>query len=114
MDRFTSSQDLLAYIQSPAGKNFLEAVPPAEMAGAPGAIVRRILSSVQAGLVIGLGGIGLNYASYHIATEAAQPFFVLGVLGMSLGAGFMLSALASYVISRNLGLVRGTSETAQT
>jgi hypothetical protein len=114
MDRLTSSQDLLAFIQSPAGRSFIEAAPVADAAGTPGVMVRRILSSVQAGLVIGLGGIGLYYASYHIATQAAQPFFVLGVLGMSLGAGFILSAVASYVISRNLGLVRGTSEAAQT
>ena len=114
MDRLTSSEDLLAYIQSPAGKRLLEFAPLAGGAGTEGPTLSRILWSVQAGLVMGLAGIGLNYASGHIAVEAAQPFFVLGVLGMAVGGGFILSALASYVIARNMGLVHGTSETPPT
>ena len=114
MDRLTSSEDLLAYIQSPAGKRLLEFAPLAVGTGMEGPTLSRILWSVQAGLVMGLAGIGLNYASGHIAVEAAQPFFVLGVLGMAVGGGFILSALASYVIARNMGLVHGTSETPPT
>src|SRR5215475_6540625 len=105
MDRLTSSEDLLAYIQSPGGKRFLEFAPLAVGTGAAGPTLNRILWSVQAGLVLGLAGIGMNYASGHIAVEAAQPFFVLGVLGIAVGGGFILSALASYIIARNMGLV---------
>jgi hypothetical protein len=114
MDRLTSNEDLLAYIQSPAGKRFLEFAPLAVGNGTAGPTLNRILWSVQAGLVLGLAGIGLNYASGHIAVEAAQPFFVLGVLGMAVGGGFILSAFASYIIARNMGLVHGTSETPPT
>lgn len=114
MNRLTSSEDLLAYIQSPAGKRFLEFAPIATGTVNGGPTLNRILWSVQAGLVVGLAGIGLSYASDHIAAEAAQPFFVLGVLGMAVGAGFILSALASYMIARNLGLIHGTSETPPT
>lgn len=110
MNRLTSSEDLLAYIQSPAGKKFLEFAPIATGTATAGPTLNRILWSVQAGLVVGLAGIGLNYASDHIAVEAAQPFFVLGVLGIAVGAGFILSAFASYAIARNMGLVHGTSE----
>jgi hypothetical protein len=114
MDRLTSSEDLLAYIQSPAGKRFLEFAPLAVGAGTAGPTFNRILWSVQAGLVLGLAGIGLKYASGRIAVEAAQPFFVFGVLGIAVGGGFILSALASYLIARNMGLVHGTSETPPT
>ena len=114
MDRLTSSEDLLAYIQSPAGKRLLEFAPLAIGTGTEGPTLSRILWSVQAGLVMGLAGIGLNYASGHIAVEAAQPFFVLGVLGIAVGGGFILSALASYIIARNMGLVHATSETPPT
>jgi len=114
MDRLTSSEDLLAYIQSPAGKRFLEFTPFAAGTGTAGPTLNRILWSVQAGLVLGLAGIGMNYASGHIAVEAAQPFFVLGVLGIAVGGGFILSALASYIIARNMGLVHATSETPPT
>jgi hypothetical protein len=116
MDRLTTSEDLLVYIQSPAGKRFLESAPPVATTGESGSTLGRILSSVQAGLVLVLGGIGLNYVSDHITNQAAQPFFVLGVLGLAVGSGFILSAVASYIIARNVGLIHrpGTSETPPT
>ena len=114
MDRLTTSEDLLAYIQSPAGKRFLDSAPVLDPGGTAGSPVGRILWSVQAGLVLALGGVGLNYASGHIRNQVAQPFFILGVLGLAVGAGFILSAVASYMIARNLGLVHGTSETPPT
>jgi hypothetical protein len=115
MDRLTTSEDLLAYIQSPAGKRFLETAPVVSAPGEAGTL-GRIMSSVQAGLVLVLGGTGLNYASDHITNQAAQPFFVLGVLGLAVGSGFILSAVASYIIARNVGLIHrpGTSETPPT
>jgi hypothetical protein len=114
MDRLTSSEDLLAYIQSPAGKRFLESGPIAQGVSTAGPMLNRILWSVQAGMVLGLAGVGLSYSSQHVSYEVAQPFFVLGVLGIAVGAGFILSAVASYIIARNMGLVHGTSETPPT
>jgi ABC-type multidrug transport system fused ATPase/permease subunit len=116
LDRLTTSEDLLAYIQSPAGKRFLESAPPVASTGDAGSTLGRILSSVQAGLVLVLGGIGLNYASGRITNQASQPFFVLGVLALAVGIGFILSAVASYIIARNVGLIHGpgTSETPPT
>jgi hypothetical protein len=112
MERFTSSEDLLAYIQSPAGRRFLESAPVLGMT--PAAPVNSILWSMQAGVVLALGGIGLNYATYHLSYTVGEPLFVLGVLAMSVGGGFILSALISYVISQRMGLIRRTSETPPT
>ena len=36
----------------------------------------------------------------------AQPLFVIGVLALALGAGFVVSAGASFLLSRRLGLLR--------
>ena len=58
LDRFTANEDLLAYMQTPAGRRFLESAPiqlpdePRSM-GAP---FSRILWSVQAGVVLLLTG----------------------------------------------------------
>ena len=107
MDRFTNNEDLLAYINSGAGSKFLESAPirldagPSNLAAPLG----RILWTVQAGIVLGTLGIGLEVVSRRIAYEAAQPLHVLGVLGMALGLGLVISAIISYVISRRLGLV---------
>ncbi len=119
MERLTSNEDLLAYMQSPAGRRFLEAAPiPVD--GGPrtlGAPFGRILWSVQAGVVIAFLGGGLIYASHRIATNATfsdgeLPIFVVGAAMMAIGAGFFVSALAAYGLSRRLGLLQSAHSAA--
>jgi hypothetical protein len=107
LDRFTANDDLLAYIQSPAGSKFLESSPIRLDASprAVGAPLARILWSVQGGLVLIAGGIGLLVVGARIADEAAQPLHALGVLAIALGLGFLISAIVSFVISQRLGLI---------
>lgn len=114
MERFTSSEDLLAYIQSPAGKRFFESTPLLNASRTVAAPFNSILWSVQTGVVLLLGGLGLNYATYHISYLVSQPLFVLSILGISVGAGFLVSALASYLISARMGLFHATSEAPRT
>ena len=110
VDRFTANEDLLAYIQSPAGAKFLESSPisldvgPRSMAAPLG----RILWSIQAGLVVAAAGVGFQIVSPSLE-EAAQPLRALGILGVALGVGFIISALISYFISRRLGLIDATA-----
>jgi len=114
MDRFTANDDLLAYIQTPAGKRFLESAPIA-LDGAPRAVsapVGRILWSVQVGLVLAAAGFGLVYVSGNINKTMLEPLFAMGVLAISIGIGFVLSAIVSYVLSRRLGLWETASATA--
>jgi hypothetical protein len=73
----------------------------------------RILWSVQGGLVLIAGGIGLQVVSARVADDAAQPLHALGVLGVALGLGFVLSAIISFVISHRLGLIELPSSTPQ-
>ncbi|MGH9421501.1 MAG: hypothetical protein ACRD3J_16100, partial [Thermoanaerobaculia bacterium] len=106
MDRFTANEDLLAYIQTPAGKRFLESAPIA-LDGGPRAIsapIGRILWSVQVGLVLAAAGFGLQYVSNSIDKTVSQPLYAMGILGVSIGAGFVLSAIVSYFLSKRLGL----------
>ncbi len=106
LDRFTANEDLLTYIQTPAGRRFLESGPVlAESGPRPlGAPVSRILWSFQAGVVLAAGGLGLTYVSGRVIPEVGQGFSVLGILAIALGIGFMLSAVAAWLISRRLGL----------
>jgi hypothetical protein len=107
LDRFTSNEDLLAYVQTPAGRRFLEAtpLPIQEQPRAIGAPLSRILWSVQAGVVLTAGGLGLLYVSSRFIEEPAQFFMVVGVITIALGIGFVMSAAAAYVLSRRLGLM---------
>ncbi len=111
MDRLTSNEDLLAYMQSPAGRRFLEAAPIPLDAGPKslGAPFGRILWSVQAGLVVAFLGAGLIFASHRLAgtelfADGEIPLFVLGAAAIAVGAGFFVSAIAAYGLSHRLGL----------
>ncbi len=107
LDAFTRTKDLLAYVQTPPGRRFLEAtpIPIQDQPAAIAAPLSRILWSVQAGVVLAIGGIGLLYVSTRFTEDASQFFMVVGVITIALGVGFMMSAVAAYVLSRRLGLV---------
>ena len=110
-DRLSSNEDLLAYIQTPAGRRFLEAGPlpmTAPQSARPvGAPVSRILWSVQIGIVILAGALGVLFVSgrERVIEEVAQPLFAMAAIGISLGIGFVVSSAAAYVLSRNMGLI---------
>lgn len=107
LDRFTQNDDLLAYIQSPAGSKFLQSSPITLDAGSRtmGAPLGRILWSVQAGLVVFAAGVGLRVVSGQASDESSQTLYGLAVLGIALGLGLVISAAVSYVISHRLGLI---------
>jgi hypothetical protein len=67
--------------------------------------VGRILWSLQAGLVLAALGSGFWLVQQNVSPEAAEGFFIIGVLAVSLGVGFTASAVLAYVISTRLGLV---------
>ncbi len=105
LERFTSNEELMAYIQSPAGAKFLESSPilldpgPKQISAPLG----RILWSLQAGLVLAAAGIALM--SMHVDAEVQDAVQGFGMLAVAIGAGFVLSAGVSYLISRRLGLI---------
>lgn len=111
LDRFSSNEDLLAYIQTPAGRRFLESAPiPLHDESRPlGAPFSRILWSVQAGIVLAIAGIGVLFVSANFTDEASQFFFVVGTVTLALGGGFIVSAIAAYVLSQRLGLLEKPS-----
>jgi hypothetical protein len=108
LDRFTTNEDLLTYMQTPAGRRFLESAP-IRLPDEPRSIAApftRILWSIQAGIVLLVTGIGLLYVSGNFATdEPAKFFMVIGVITLALGGGFIVSAIAAYGVSRKLGLL---------
>lgn len=114
LDRFASNEELLAYIQSPSGRNFLEASPAApEFGRRVSAPIGRILLSVQVGLVLIAGGGGLNYVSWSLDKEAAAAISGIGVLAIAIGIGFIASAAASYILSRRMGLWESNTPAAE-
>ena len=107
LDRISANDELLAYVQSPAGSKFLES-SPIRLDSSPrsmGAPMGRILWALQGGVVLIAGGVGLRIVSGSSNMSGAQALGALGVIGIALGVGFAISAIISYVISLRLGLI---------
>jgi len=115
LDRFTGNEELLAYVQSPAGRKFLQSSPIALDGGSRpmNAPLSRILWSMQAGVVLTAAGIGMNYVSRHIDPDKADPVFTFSVILISLGIGFVASSALSWLMSRRLGLLASTPAQAE-
>jgi hypothetical protein len=106
LDRMTSNEDLLAYIQTPAGKRFLESAPiPIDSPRSIGAPLGRILWSAQAGAVLTVLGVGLEIVSRNTLEEVAPPLAAMGAVVMALGIGFLVSAVLAYILTRRFGLL---------
>ena len=106
MDRFTANEDLLAYIQTPAGKRFLESAPiPLDSPRSINAPLGRILWSAQAGAVATVLGLGVLAVSRNTLEEVASPLAGFGVVIIALGLGFIASAFLAYVLTRRFGLM---------
>jgi hypothetical protein len=107
LDRLTSNEDLLAYIQTPAARHFLESAPIAfdSRPRSIGAPVGRILWSIQAGVVLAVLGVGLWLVKNNVIAELIGPLNLVATLAISLGVGFALSAAVAYMLSHRLGLL---------
>ena len=108
IDRFASSEDLLAYIQSPQGKALTEGpILPQAAPRAIGAPLSRIFWSLQSGIVLGaLGGALMVVSSTTDEAEVATFLNGVGIVVLMIGLGFAVSAVVSYLLSQRLGLVQ--------
>ena len=110
LDRMTNNQELLAYIETPAGRRFLESgapmAVPATTYSSTMAPVTRILWSVQIGVVVVAAGVGFWIARTSIGdVDLASVFQIMGSLAMSVGVGFVVSAMLSWALSLRMGLI---------
>src|SRR5579872_525476 len=107
IDRFSSSQELAAYMGTDAGRRFLEAAPiavdPQKGPQVP-SIVARVLTPLQIGVVLTLLGVGLLSIRHYIP-DGDVPLLVFGILALMPGIGLMLAAGISWALASRLGLM---------
>jgi hypothetical protein len=103
LDKIGSGQELLAYAQTETGKQLLESLK-VERISPHG----RIIGAVQAGIIFLFLGGALLILRHQVST-ADEAFGILGTLSCALGVGFVLSAAASYFLSKSLGLLNGAA-----
>jgi hypothetical protein len=106
LDKLGSSQELAAFLQTDVGRKLLESGPPPEPRRDP---VRRIFADVQAGMMLFLLGVAFYIASVaHSPFHGARVAFLTGaVVFGALGAGLLVSAVVTYVLSKQWGLLPG-------
>jgi hypothetical protein len=102
LEKFGSGQELLAYVQSDAGKQLMESLTM-EQRTPHG----RILGAAQASVILVLLGLGLLLLRGRVS-GGEEGFLVSGTITLSLGIGFGLSAALSYFLSKSFGLFAET------
>ena len=107
IERFGTSQEVLTYMSTDAGKRFLEATPIAvgfERQQPVPSPVARVLTPLQIGVVMTLLGIGL-LSLRHSLSDGGGAFLVIGTVVLMPGLGFIISAGITWVLARHLGLM---------
>jgi hypothetical protein len=99
LQRLDSSQSLLAYVETPAGKQFVDGLTTERVTP-----YERILSSVQAGIIIAIFGVALLVLRSKLPFSG-EAFTIFGTLAVALGLGFGIAGAASYFLSRSFGLL---------
>jgi hypothetical protein len=105
LDRMGSVKDFSEFLQTDGGAKFIDRVT----AGGTRPEIRwTILRSLQTGLVLialGIGLVALAFSSRSTwPVDEARIFSVTGTIALSLGVGFLLSAIAAYSVASRLQL----------
>ncbi|MFT4111459.1 hypothetical protein [Silvibacterium sp.] len=101
LHKLESSQSLLAYSQTEAGRQFLDGLTLEREQRTP---YSRILNSVQAGIILTCFGAAMLFLRSKLQFPE-EGFTVFGTLAVGLGIGFGISGAASYLLSRSFGLL---------
>ena len=106
LEKIGSSQDLLAYAQTDAGRQLLESLQVERVVSQ--APYGKIVGALQAGIVLFCFGGAMLWLRAHVSAQNTDGFTVLGALGTAVGLGFGFSAAASYFLSKSFGLLNGS------
>jgi predicted DCC family thiol-disulfide oxidoreductase YuxK len=107
LEKIGSSQDLMAYAQTDAGRQLLESLQVERVTSQ--APYGKIIGALQAGIVLFFFGSALLWLRSHVSvsSEGVDGFTIFGALSIAVGLGFGFSAAASYYLSRSFGLLTG-------
>ena len=103
-DKLNSTPALGELVATGALQPFLASLTQEKMAQTTPAL--RILRGIQAGIVLTCFGVAMLFLHQALRFEqVGLGFFVFGIGAIGLGLGFLIAALASVLLSRQLGLL---------
>ena len=100
LEKYGSGREFVELVQSEGGQKLLNALP-AEPAAGP---ADRILGSVHRGILLVFLGIGLLIVTAFTERDIEKVSLAFGVISLTLGTGFLVSAALSRRLARSLGL----------
>ncbi len=106
LDKFGSSREFADFLQTAEGRSFLDSFGRESVS--PSLPLLKILGSVKVGIVLLLLGLALIGLSFWTAQgDVEQGPMTAGVLLVSVGLGFLITAFVSYRLSKAWGLLPG-------
>lgn len=111
LDRINNGTELAQFMDSPGGTKFIESISTERSHPA-----LRVMRAVQIGIVLCAAGIGCRVVGWQTSImerEAAEGFVVLGIMLLSIGIGYLVSAAASFGLGRSLGVYPSAGETVR-
>jgi len=100
IERFGTATELVSFLKTDEGKNFLGDIESAPAMNARDRIIRGM------GKAIILGLLGIGFLTICIFPETRnEGFIIAGCILVALGLGYFLAALVSLKLSRNWGLM---------
>jgi hypothetical protein len=102
LDRISNGKELAEFMDSPGGVKFVDSISTERTHPA-----QRVLRAVQIGIVLCAAGMGCRVISWQAALverDATEGFAILGILLLSVGLGYLVSAGATFGLGRTLGV----------
>jgi type II secretory pathway component PulF len=101
LDKFGSAREVVEFLQTPGGAQFVESISSDREEPASG-----ILRSTHRGIILMIVAAGFLFLNWYYRDSRDNPLLVIGVILLCLGLGFLLSAAVSHRLSRTLGLAQ--------
>lgn len=95
IDRFQSAPELIEFLRSPTGQEFVSGVKSQQTA----LVTRKMLAGIRAAVFLAVLGLGF-LVLWPLTNE--QGFIYPGVILLAMGGGFYLATVVSMKMSRSL------------
>jgi|ERR1039457_6309722 Flp pilus assembly protein TadB len=107
LDKFSSAREVVEFLQTPSGAQFVDSISSDREEPASG-----ILRSTHRGIILVIVAVGCLGLTVPYGWRD-NPLLVIGVILFCLGIGFLVSAAVSQRLWRTLGLAQRNGNTQQ-
>jgi len=101
IDKFGSSEEFVKFLQTEDGKRYLTSFTERPEANP----AQKVVTTAKTGVILTMLSLGFVAAGFFTGYEPRDnPAIILGFIGLFLGGGFLISAVAGHVLSKALDI----------